>query len=35
PGIDSSHAFERTHEDSLVHTANLLYHYVQSSLITV
>ncbi|OUZ06192.1 peptidase M42, partial [Bacillus pumilus] len=34
PGIDSSHAFERTHEDSLVHTADLLYHYVQSSLIT-
>ena len=34
PGIDSSHAFERTHEDSLVHTASLLYHYVQSKLIT-
>nr|WGD97544.1 M42 family metallopeptidase [Bacillus safensis] len=34
PGIDSSHAFERTHEDSLVHTADLLYHYVQSTLIT-
>ncbi|UDB47097.1 M42 family metallopeptidase [Bacillus safensis] len=34
PGIDSSHAFERTHEDSLIHTADLLYYYVQSPLIT-
>ncbi len=30
PGIDSSHAFERTHEQSIEHTAKLLYHYVQS-----
>ncbi|MFD1849435.1 M42 family metallopeptidase [Oceanobacillus bengalensis] len=35
PGIDSSHAFERTHEDSLKHTENLLYHYVQSEMVSV
>lgn len=33
PGIDSSHAFERTHEDSIENTAKLLYHYVQSEMI--
>ncbi|WP_307851971.1 M42 family metallopeptidase [Neobacillus rhizophilus] len=33
PGIDSSHAFERTHKSSLENTAKLLYHYVQSELI--
>ncbi|GGH75005.1 aminopeptidase [Compostibacillus humi] len=33
PGIDASHAFERTHEDSLKHTENLLYHYVQSNMV--
>lgn len=33
PGIDSSHAFERTHESSLIQTENLLYHYVQSEMI--
>lgn len=33
PGIDSSHAFERTHESSIENTAKLLYHYVQSNLI--
>lgn len=33
PGIDSSHAFERTHKDSIEHTAKLLYHYVQSEMI--
>ncbi|MCM3160101.1 M42 family metallopeptidase [Metabacillus litoralis] len=32
PGIDASHAFERTHSSSLEHTSNLLYHYVQSEL---
>lgn len=32
PGIDSSHAFERTHEDSLFNTLQLLYHYVQSDM---
>ena len=32
PGIDSSHAFERTHEDSLKNTLQLIYHYVQSDL---
>ncbi|MFF2450787.1 M42 family metallopeptidase [Neobacillus sp. NPDC058068] len=33
PGIDSSHAFERTHKLSLENTAKLLYHYVQSNLV--
>ncbi|WP_067727181.1 M42 family metallopeptidase [Oceanobacillus damuensis] len=33
PGIDSSHAFERTHETSLIHTENLLYHYLHSKII--
>ncbi|MBP2076548.1 M42 family metallopeptidase [Oceanobacillus polygoni] len=33
PGIDSSHAFERTHENSLIQTENLLYHYVQSDMV--
>ncbi|MDM5225782.1 M42 family metallopeptidase [Cytobacillus sp. NJ13] len=33
PGIDSSHAFERTHEDSIENTAKLLYHYVQSEMV--
>lgn len=33
PGIDSSHAFERTHQTSIDYTAKLLYHYVQSDLI--
>lgn len=33
PGIDSSHAFERTHEESIENTAKLLYHYVQSEMI--
>ena len=32
PGIDASHAFERTHISSLKHTANLLVHYLQSDL---
>ncbi|WP_409293346.1 M42 family metallopeptidase [Peribacillus sp. SCS-37] len=32
PGIDASHAFERTHVSSLKHTANLLYHYIFSDL---
>ncbi|WP_231514774.1 M42 family metallopeptidase [Oceanobacillus salinisoli] len=35
PGIDSSHAFERTQEDSLKHTENLLYYYVQSQMVSV
>ncbi|CDQ39119.1 MULTISPECIES: M42 family metallopeptidase [Virgibacillus] len=34
PGIDSSHAFERTHEDSLKNTELLLYHYLLSETIT-
>ncbi|MBM7603664.1 putative aminopeptidase FrvX [Metabacillus crassostreae] len=34
PGIDASHAFERTHYTSLEHTANLLYYYVQSEMTT-
>lgn len=33
PGIDSSHAFERTHVKSLENTAKLLYHYVQSKMV--
>jgi putative aminopeptidase FrvX len=33
PGIDSSHAFERTHKDSIENTAKLLYHYVLSEMI--
>ncbi|WP_409298357.1 M42 family metallopeptidase [Peribacillus sp. SCS-26] len=32
PGIDASHAFERTHVSSLKHTGNLLYHYILSEL---
>lgn len=32
PGIDASHAFERTHVDSLVNTAKLVYHYLLSDL---
>ncbi|NRD79278.1 M42 family metallopeptidase [Bacillus sp. BRMEA1] len=33
PGIDSSHAFERTHQSSIENTAKLLYHYVLSDLV--
>ncbi|TWE08374.1 putative aminopeptidase FrvX [Neobacillus bataviensis] len=33
PGIDSSHAFERTHVSSIENTAKLLYYYVQSKLV--
>ncbi|CQR47971.1 Putative aminopeptidase YsdC [Paraliobacillus sp. PM-2] len=33
PGIDSSHAYERTHEDALVETERLLYYYVQSEFV--
>ncbi|WP_456275078.1 M42 family metallopeptidase [Bacillus sp. AK128] len=33
PGIDSSHAFERTHKDSIENTAKLLFHYVQSKMV--
>ncbi len=32
PGIDASHAFERTHTTSLEHTAKLLYCYVLSEM---
>ncbi|MBO1512585.1 M42 family metallopeptidase [Metabacillus bambusae] len=32
PGIDASHAFERTHLSSLENTASLLYYYVQSKM---
>ena len=35
PGIDSSHAYERTHEDSLNYTEKLLYHYVLSEMISI
>jgi putative aminopeptidase FrvX len=33
PGIDSSHAYERTHQDSIENTAKLLFHYVQSDMV--
>nr|WP_229672595.1 M42 family metallopeptidase [Pullulanibacillus camelliae] len=33
PGIDASHAFERTHVDSLRHTGDLIYYYLQSPLV--
>ncbi|WP_232490013.1 M42 family metallopeptidase [Neobacillus cucumis] len=33
PGIDSSHAFERTHQSSIEATAKLLYYYVQAELV--
>ncbi len=33
PGIDSSHAFERTHRSSIEETTKLLYHYLQSELV--
>lgn len=32
PGIDASHAFERTHVDSVVNTAKLVYFYLLSDL---
>lgn len=34
PGIDSSHAYERTHETSLDYTEKLLYHYVRSDIVS-
>lgn len=34
PGIDSSHAFERTHETSLRCTEELLYKYIQSDILS-
>lgn len=33
PGIDASHAYERTHETSIAHTEALIYAYVQSELV--
>ncbi|HDX9580132.1 TPA: M42 family metallopeptidase [Bacillus pseudomycoides] len=33
PGIDASHAYERTHETSIAHTEALVYVYVQSELV--
>ncbi|MBS4189366.1 M42 family metallopeptidase [Bacillus sp. FJAT-49705] len=35
PGIDSSHAFERTHKSSIENTAKLLYHYVQTEMVSI
>lgn len=35
PGIESSHAFERTHESSILHTERLLYAYIQSDIVTI
>ncbi|WP_141432375.1 M42 family metallopeptidase [Bacillus sp. 03113] len=33
PGIDSSHAYERTHMTSIENTRKLLYHYIQSEMV--
>ncbi|CAG9620501.1 M42 family metallopeptidase [Sutcliffiella rhizosphaerae] len=33
PGIESSHAFERTHESSIQYTESLIYHYLLSSMV--
>jgi putative aminopeptidase FrvX len=33
PGIDASHAFERTHQSSIENSSKLLYHYVQSNMV--
>jgi putative aminopeptidase FrvX len=33
PGIDASHAFERTHTSSLLHTGDLIYYYLQSEMV--
>lgn len=33
PGIDASHAYERTHVTSLTHTGNLIYHYLLSEMV--
>ncbi|TLS36320.1 M42 family metallopeptidase [Pseudalkalibacillus caeni] len=33
PGVDASHAFERTHADALKHTASLVYHYLTAKMI--
>lgn len=33
PGIDASHAFERTHISSILNTEKLLYHYLQSNIV--
>ncbi len=30
PGVDSSHAYERTHQDALLHTAQLIVEYLQA-----
>lgn len=35
PGIDASHAYERTHEDSLKNTEQLLYHYIQTKQVDI
>jgi putative aminopeptidase FrvX len=35
PGIDASHAYERTHETSLNNTEQLLYHYVRSEMVSI
>ncbi|HEU5140518.1 MAG TPA: M42 family metallopeptidase [Bacillales bacterium] len=33
PGIDASHAYERTHRDSLLYTGDLIYYYLQSKML--
>ncbi|WP_066173443.1 M42 family metallopeptidase [Bacillus marinisedimentorum] len=34
PGVDASHAFERTHRDSVEHTAHLVYRYMNSPILS-
>lgn len=33
PGVESSHAYERTHRDSLLFTGDLVYHYLLSEMV--
>ncbi|HWO78434.1 MAG TPA: M42 family metallopeptidase [Bacillus sp. (in: firmicutes)] len=33
PGIDASHAYERTHKTSIENTTKLIYHYLQSKMV--
>ncbi|MHC0037945.1 M42 family metallopeptidase [Pseudoneobacillus sp. C159] len=33
PGVDASHAYERTHISAIENTAKLLYHYIQSNMV--
>ncbi|MFC4617426.1 M42 family metallopeptidase [Camelliibacillus cellulosilyticus] len=33
PGIDASHAYERTHRESLIQSGDLIYYYLQSKMV--